>query len=118
MSPLYSLKELLKLLQRQKKEGYTMIEAIVNLMEYKSDTLPEDKKLIIIVDLFRKYGLYEIGFEGEKTFKEDVTELKSFEEVEFSKKEIDWFIPPYSFQKEQYNIQILNSIIKFEVYMN
>lgn len=118
MEAFYSLRELVKFFQRQERDGYVVLEAIVNLIEYKSDNLPEEKKPQIIIDTLRKYGLYEVGFEGEKTFVEDAPKLTLPEEQELPDSKKDWFKPSFSTQLEQYNIRVLNCIAKFESFMN
>lgn len=118
MEEFYSLRELVKFFQRQEKDGYIVIEAIANLINYKSENLPEDKKPQIVVDTLRKWGLYEVGFEGEKKFKENEPKLKLPEEPEKPESKPDWFGPTFTAQLEQYNVRILNCIAKFESFMN
>lgn len=118
MNIFYSLRELLKFLQRQDKDDYIVIEAIVNLIEYKSDNLPDSEKPEIIVETFRKYGLYEVGFEGKKKFVEDAPKLKLPEEPVLPESKENWFGNEFIAQLEQYNIQVLNTTVKFESFMN
>lgn len=118
MNEYYSLRELLRFFQRQQRSDYEVIDALVNLIDYKSENLPEEKKPQIIVDTLRKYGLYEVGFEGQKTFKEDVPKIKLPEEPVKSEGKRDWFGPSFIAQLEQYNVRILNGIAKFESFMN
>lgn len=118
MDELYSLRELLKFLQRQHRQGYIVIEAIINLIEYKSDNLPDEKKPQIILETFRKYGLYEVGFEGERAFDENAQKIILPEEPEKTESKTDWFQPRFTTKLEQYNIQVLNATVKFESFLN
>lgn len=118
MNYYYSMRELIKFFQRQHTEGYIVIEAVVNLIDYKSLNLPEEKKPQIILDTFRKYGLYEVGFEGEKTFREDAPKIKFPEESELPESKVDWFGFEFTTQLEEYNIRVLNGTVKFESFMS
>lgn len=118
MNEFYTLEELLKFFQRQSTQNYVVIEAIVNLIEYKSDNLPDDKKPQIIIDTLRKYGLYEEDFEGERTFNADTPKINLPEEPTKPESKTDWFAPKFTAQLEQYNIRVLNGIAKFESFMN
>lgn len=118
MEEFYSFRELLKFLQRQHHDSYVVIEAIVNLIEFKSETLPDESKPQIIIETLRKYGLYEVGFEGPKTFKENAPKIKFPEKPEKPEAKIDWFGDNFSAQLEQYNVSILNGIAMFESFMN
>lgn len=113
----YSMRELLKFFQRQHRDNYEVIEAVVNLMDYKSKNLPEERKPQIILNTFRKHGLYEIGFEGEKTFR-DAAKIKLPEEPELPEGKVDWFGFEFKTQLEQYNIRVLNCTVKFESFMS
>ena len=113
----YSMRELLKFLQRQYEEGYIVIEAVVNLIGYQSKNLPDEKKQQIILDTFRKHGLYEVGFEGEKTFME-APKITLPEESEVPESKVDWFDSSIRTQFEEYHIGILNCTAKFASFMN
>lgn len=118
MTKYYSLKELLRFFKRQQPNEYEVIDALVNLIDYKSENLPEEKKPQIIIDTLRKYGLYEVGYKGVKTFREDIPKIKLPEEPKKPEGKTDWFGPTFSAQLEQYNVRILNCIAKFESFMN
>lgn len=118
MDEYYSLRELLKFFQRQHNEDYVVIEAVVNLIGYQSRNLPEEKKPQIILNTLRRHGLYEIGFEGEKTFREDAQKIKLPEETKLPESNVDWFGFGFTTQLEEYNIRVLNCTVKFESFMS
>ncbi|OFY97879.1 MAG: hypothetical protein A3K10_15295 [Bacteroidetes bacterium RIFCSPLOWO2_12_FULL_31_6] len=110
----YTLKNLLHFWQRQMDFGFPVIEAIVNLMVYPHIKYKEKPE--IIVDLLRKHGLYEVGYNEDRIF---IIENKQvpFLEVEF--------LNPYDFSErrfevviEFFNIKILNANIQFSMILN
>ena len=80
--------------------------------------LPEEKKPQIILDTFRKHGLYEVGFEGEKTFREDTPKIKLSEEPKAPESKVDWFGLGFTTQLEEYHIRVLNCAVKFESFLS
>jgi hypothetical protein len=60
----FTLEDLLMFWQRQMKDGFRVIEALVNLIEYPN--LTDEQKHEVILETLHKYGLYEIDYEGER----------------------------------------------------
>lgn len=112
----YRFNDLLLFLQRQAKDNFRVIEAIVNLIEYKSENLPESKKEEIILETLRLYGLFEIGYDGDMSFLERITTIP--EPKTKPEEDIQWEHHTYEAQYELYNIRLLNTIVEFKSFMN
>jgi hypothetical protein len=116
MKRTYTILELIEFWRRQSKENYKVIEAIVNLVEFQTEHLSDAEKMQVIIDTLRKFGLFEIEYDGDRSF-----ESKEFiipEKPEESQKDISWEKKPFEVQIEIYYIQILDKIVEFAVYMN
>lgn len=115
-SEIYELKDILLFWQRQAKDNFSVIEAIVNLIEYKSKNLPDSEKDKVILDTLRKYGLFEIGYEGERNFLERKSPIP--EPATKPEEDIQWELHSYEAQMELYNIRLLNAVVEFINFMN
>lgn len=117
MNEVYILKDILLFWQRQVKDNYSVIEAITNLIEYKSENLPESEKEKIILETLRKYGLFEIGYNGDRSsFLEKITPIPK--PATKPEEDIQWEQNPYETQIELYNIRLLNAVVEFRNFMN
>lgn len=116
MNKKYTLKDLVLFWQRQTRDSYCVIEAIINLIEYDSETLTDDKKTKIIIDTLRKYGLFEVGYKGDRNFSEK-REIY-FHEEPIPEEKVDWDQNVQDVQIELYNIELLNTIVEFQEFMN
>lgn len=112
----YSLDDILFFWQRQVKDNFSVIEAIVNLIEYKSENLPDSEKDKIILDTLRKYGLFEIGYEGDRNFLHQITPIP--QPASRPEEDIQWEHSTFEAQLEVYNIKLLNAVVEFQSFMN
>lgn len=112
----YLLKDILLFWQRQAKDNFSVIEAIVNLIEFKSENLPDSEKDTVILETLRKYGLFEIGYEGERNFLERITPIP--EPISKPEEDIQWEHNVFEAQLEFYNIRLLNTVVEFRSFMN
>lgn len=113
----YTLKDLIQFWQRQNKDSFCVIEAIVNLIEYKSENLPDSEKEKIIIETLRKYGLFEIGYDGDRSnFLEKITPIPK--PATKPEEDIQWEHFSYEIQIELYNIRLLNTVVEFKSFMN
>lgn len=112
----YFLKDILAFFQRQVKDKYVVIEATVNLIEFKSDFLPEEEKEKIILETLRKYGLFESDFDGDRNFLQNITPIPEPEKK--PEEEIVWEQKAFETQIELYNIRLLNAVVEFKNFMN
>jgi hypothetical protein len=112
----YFLKDILAFFQRQVKGKYVVIEAIVNLIEFKSDFLSESEKEKVILETLRKYGLFEGDYEGDRTYLENITPIP--EQEKKPEEEIVWEKKAFETQIELYNIRLLNGVVEFKNFMN
>lgn len=114
---IYPLKDLIQFWQRQAKDNFCVIEAIVNLIEYKSENLPDSEKEKIILETLRKYGLFEISYNGDRSsFLEKITPIPEPETN--PEEEIQWEDFSHEIQIELYNIRLLNTVVEFKSFMN
>lgn len=117
MNEVYILKDILLFWQRQAKDDFSVVEAIVNLIEYESENLPDSEKEKIIIETLRKYGLFEIGYDGDRSrFLERITLIS--EPAKKPEEDIQWEHEPYEVQIELYNIRLLNAVVEFRSFMN
>lgn len=119
MKQTYLLSDLISFWQRQMKEEFNVIQALVNLVEFESSHLPKEEKEKIIIETLRKYGLFEIEYKGDKSFKISNNNLSdTIELYENSKAEFEWYRNELSASLEIYIINILNAKIEFTSFMN
>jgi len=117
MNESYLLKDLIAFWQRQMKDDFHVIEALVNLVEYQSENLPDSEKGKVILETLRKYGLFEIGYRGDRTnFLKYITPIPESESK--PEESIDWERKSVETKMELYNIRLLNATIEFINFMN
>ena len=111
----YLLKDLIAFWQM--KDSIHVIEAVVNLIAYQSENLHNSQKEKIILETLRKYGLFEIGYKGDRSnFLERITPIPEPEPK--PEENVEWGHHVQETQLEQYNIRLLNSVIEFVNFMN
>jgi hypothetical protein len=115
MNPTYKLKDIIHFWQRQMQNGFPVIEAIVNLVEYKR--IQDVNKSDVIVKLLRNHGLFEIGYTGDVTFSQKIKDYESIVE-QFESKEVSWGYRSNDFAVEIININILNARIELCIVLN
>jgi hypothetical protein len=115
MNPTYKLKDIIHFWQRQMHNGYPVIEAIVNLIEYKR--IQDVDKSDVIVKLLRNHGLFEIGYTGDITFTQKSKDSESVVE-QFESKEVSWGYRSNEFVVEVFDINILNAKIELCIVLN
>jgi hypothetical protein len=116
MEKLYTLEELLLFFQRQYHDNWATIEAVVNLIEYKSENLKESEKEGIILKTLRTYGLFEIDYGGSREYLERITPIP--EQVISSEDDIVWNQNTFEVKIEMYQIKLLNAEIQFLSFLN
>ena len=117
MNDSYKLQDLLLFFMRQSKDSFCVIHAIINLVAYESENLPNSKKENIIRETLRKYGLFEIGYKGDRSnFLERITPIPEPEPK--PEENVEWGHHVQETQLEQYNIRVLNGVIEFVNFMN
>lgn len=115
-SETYELKDILLFWRRQAKDNFSVIEAIVNLIEYRSENLPDSEKDKVILETLRKYGLFEIGYEGDRNYLERITPIP--QPASRPEEDIQWEHNILEAQLELYNIRLLNAVVEFQSFMN
>lgn len=119
MKETYILKDLLLFWQMQAKDNFAVIEALVNLIEYESENLSEENKKEVILSTLRKYGLYEIGYKGERNFQERSRKVDLKEDKpKTPESEMEWNNLEFIVPIDLYNIRLLNVAVEFESYLN
>ena len=119
--PTYTLDDLLKFWQRQMDDEFKVIEAIVNTWEYKTERLTKEQKLEIILQTLRDYGLYEIGYKGDRNFilKQKSREIPLPEDhIPNPGDEVNYHPNGIEVPMELYNIRLLNHLVQFQNIMN
>ena len=111
----YTLKNIIHFWQRQMQNGYPVIYAIINLVEYKR--IKDVDKPAIIIDLLRRQGLFEVGYTGDKTFTQQGKDSESVVE-QFDNEEISWGYRSNEFAVEIIDINILNAKIELCIVLN
>lgn len=111
----YKLKDIIHFWQRQMHNGFPVIEAIINLVEYKR--IQDVDKSAIIVDLLRNHGLFEVGYTGDITFTQRSKDSESIVE-QFNSEEISWGHRRNEFAVEIIDINILNAKIELCIILN
>lgn len=115
MKTTYTLKDIIRFWQRQMVFGFPVIEAIVNLIEYKR--IKDVDKSEIIVDLLRRHGLYEVGYTGDKSFTQQ-SKNSEFVVEQFDNNEISWHYRSNEFAVEVIDILIMNAKIELCIVLN
>ncbi|MCB9188047.1 MAG: hypothetical protein H6599_02075 [Flavobacteriales bacterium] len=117
---LYELKDLLLFWQRQMKDGFRVIEALVNLLEVKQ--ISEEEKHKVILETLQRYGLFEVGYDGDRdNFLQGQSEIvdsvmnltEDNDEIQWSKSPGDITVP-----MEIYVLKVLTGKATFTVILN
>lgn len=116
MKKTYTILDLLEFWRRQARENYNVIEAIVNLVEYQTKSLTDAQKMQVIIDTLRKYGLFEIEYDGDRTFEK--MEYIIPDRPKESELDVVWEQKPFEVQMEIFYIRILNTTAEFTVFLN
>lgn len=116
MKKTYEILDLLEFWRRQTRDNYRVIEAIVNLIEYQTENLTDAQKMQVIVDTLRKYGLFEIEYDGDRTFEK--MEYIIPDRPKESELDVVWEQKPFECQMEIFYIKILNTRAEFTVFLN
>lgn len=114
----YTLNDIMLFLQRQMMDNFNVIEALVNLMDF--EYLSDEEKRKEIVETLQRYGLYEIGYKGNRDFlnKSRKTPLPE-DTIPKPEDDIDWNKRnKIEVPMELYNIRLLNAVVQFENIIN
>lgn len=114
----YYLEDLVRFFQRQMKDKFVVIEALVNLYEF--ELIADEEKIKLYLETLRKYGLYEIGYKGPKEkFFESHREIPLPEDPpKLPEEEIVWEHFETPVQMEYYNVTMINGVVEFRSIMN
>lgn len=114
MKKVYLLKDLIRFWQRQMQIGFPVIEAVVNLAEFRG--VANSKKEEIILSVLRNHGLFDVDYSGDKTFiieeiQMPIVELELLNHFELPEGRFDVTM-------ELFNLKILNAHIQFSMILN
>lgn len=116
MKKTYEILDLLEFWRRQTRDNYRVIEAIVNLIEYQTENLTDAQKMQVIIDTLRKYGLFEIEYEGDRSYNQK--DLSTDDKPKEGELDVVWEQKPFECQLEIFYIKILNTRAEFTVFLN
>lgn len=115
---MYNLEHIIRFFQRQAKDKYAVIEALVHLREF--PWIADEEKLKIYVETLRKYGLYDQDYDGPKdNFLESHRAIPIPEDPRPKPEDdIVWEDVIGDFQQEFYNVRLLSGVKMFSSIMN
>lgn len=116
MNRTYKISDLLKFLKSQSSENLYVIDAIVNLVNYKTDRITDAQKLSVIIDTLRKFDLFEIEYDGDESFKKRVFRIPKRQQGRDTK--MTWEQLQIELLQEKFSIQMLNENVDFKVFLN
>lgn len=103
-------------MRRQSLENFSVVDAIVNLVNYKTDRITDSQKLSAIIDTLRKFDFFEIEYDGDRSFEKRVFRIPKRQQNRVKK--MTWEQLQIELKQESFSIQMLNENVEFKVFLN
>ncbi|MCF8417020.1 MAG: hypothetical protein K9G40_12305 [Crocinitomicaceae bacterium] len=103
-------------MKSQSTENFYVVDAIVNLVNYKTDRITNAQKLSAIIDTLRKFDLFEIEYDGDRSFEKRFFRIPKRQQGRDTK--MTWEQLQLELQQEKFSIQMLNENVEFKVFLN
>jgi hypothetical protein len=100
------------------QDEFKVIEALANLVECPG--ISDEEKVKVMVETLQRYGLFEIGFSGDRNSYLRKARNQTLPEDPPKKVEddIEWHPNGVEVPMELYNIRLMNAVVQFDNIMN